>query len=70
MTINAKVLNKMLTNQIQDDIQNIICHCSFNFFQSLLLMVVFKCFNLPSSPPPIRGSGKESMQVGGENEPV
>ena len=30
-------------------------------FQSLLLMMVLKRFNLPSSPPPTRGSGKEGL---------
>ena len=34
----------------------------FNFFQNLFLMMVLKCFNLPSSPPPTRGSGKERIQ--------
>lgn len=33
-----------------------------NFFQNLLLVRVLKCFNLPSSPPPCRGNGKESIQ--------
>jgi hypothetical protein len=36
--------------------------CNFNFFQTLFLMMVLKCFNLPSSPPPTRGSGKERIQ--------
>jgi hypothetical protein len=36
-------------------------HCKFNFFQSLLLMMVLKGFNLPSSPPPTRGNGKERL---------
>jgi hypothetical protein len=31
-------------------------------FQCLLLMMVLKCFNRPSSPPPTRGSGKERIQ--------
>lgn len=30
-------------------------------FQNLLLIMVFKCFNLPSSPPPTRGSGEEKL---------
>jgi hypothetical protein len=34
--------------------------CNFNFFQSLLLMMVLRCFNLPSIPPPTRGRKKES----------
>jgi hypothetical protein len=29
-------------------------------------MRVLKCFNLPSNPPPTRGSGKERIQVGGK----
>jgi hypothetical protein len=34
-------------------------HC--NFFQILLLMMVLKCFNIPCSPPPTRGSGEERL---------
>jgi hypothetical protein len=32
------------------------------FFQNLFLMMVLKYFNLPLSPPPTRGSGKERIQ--------
>jgi hypothetical protein len=38
------------------------------FFQTQFLMMVFKCFNLPFSPPPTRDSGKERM--GGRSRPV
>ena len=30
-------------------------------FQILLLIKILKCFNLPSSPPHITGSGKERL---------
>jgi hypothetical protein len=36
-------------------------HCIFNFFQNLFLMMVLKCFHLPFSPPPTRGSGEERI---------
>jgi hypothetical protein len=35
------------------------------FFQILFLTMVLKHFNLPWSPPPTRGSGKERIRVGG-----
>jgi hypothetical protein len=35
--------------------------CNFNFFQSLLLMMVLNDFNLLSSPPSTTGSGKERI---------
>lgn len=34
---------------------------NFNFFQSLLLMMVLKHFNLPSCPSPTIGSGNERI---------
>jgi len=36
--------------------------CNFNFFQTLFIMLVLKYFNLPCSPPPTRGSGKERIR--------
>jgi hypothetical protein len=35
--------------------------CRLKFFWNLILITVLKCFNLPSSPPPTRGSGKERL---------
>jgi hypothetical protein len=32
------------------------------FFQTLFSMMILKHFNLPYSPPPTRGSGKERIQ--------
>lgn len=40
--------------------------CNFNFFQYLFLIMIHKCFNLPCSLPPTRGSGKERIQGTGE----
>ena len=39
--------------------------CNFHFFQTLFLMMVLKCFNLPCNPPPTRGSGKERIRRSG-----
>ena len=44
--------------------------CNFNFFQTLFLMMVLKCFNLPDSLPSTKGSGKERIQGWGRSEPV
>jgi hypothetical protein len=35
---------------------------NFNSFKRLFLMMVLKHFNIPCSPPPTRGSGKERIQ--------
>ena len=44
----------------------IVKHCFIYpiplIFQSLLLVMVFKCFNLPFSSPPTRGIGKKSIR--------
>jgi hypothetical protein len=39
-------------------------------FSILLLIWVLKRFNLPSSPPPTRGSGKERLLGYGGSGPV
>jgi hypothetical protein len=41
-------------------LKNLVVPCNFNIFKSYKMMVL-KSFNLPSSPPPTRGSGKERI---------
>jgi hypothetical protein len=38
-------------------------NCNFNFFKHLILMMVLKCFTLPCSAPPIRGSGIQGKWI-------
>jgi hypothetical protein len=43
---------------------------SFIFLKGLLLLTVLKRFNLPSSPPPTKGSEKERLLGYRGSEPV
>lgn len=36
-------------------------YCNFNIFKPYFVMMILKRFNLPCSPPPTRGNGKEDM---------
>jgi len=49
----------ILLGAVQEEQQN----CNLDFFQALFLMMFLKCFSLPCSPPPTRGSGKERIRV-------
>ena len=45
------------------------CYITLIFFNALFLTMVFRYFNLPCSPQPTRGSGKERIREG-ESGPV
>jgi hypothetical protein len=40
------------------------------FFPALILIIVLKCFDLPSNPTPTRGSRKERLLGDRGNRPV
>jgi hypothetical protein len=55
------VLGRYGRPNIYLSMENLVIDCNFNFFQTLILMMVLKCFNFPCSPSPTRVSGKERI---------